>query len=138
MSDYVEVFSKSAADSQAVKWSSDGSGDYELATADHIDFERGTKIVLHLRNNCTQFCKEAEVEKVVKKYSIFNKYPISLNGRNLSNLTAIWYRDKKEVTTDEYQNFWEQFADTKIPYKYKLHYSTDVPLAIKALIYIPS
>lgn len=61
-----------------------------------------------------------------------------LNNVNLSNLTAIWYREKREVTSDEYQVFWEQFADTKIPYKYKLHYSTDVPLAIKALLYIPS
>ena len=57
---------------------------------------------------------------------------------NLSNLTAIWYRDKKEVTADEYQMFWEQMADTKVPYKYKLHYSTDVPLAIKALLYVPT
>jgi len=34
--------------------------------------------------------------------------------------------------------FYENLADTKIPYKYKLHYSTDVPLAIKAIFYIPS
>jgi HSP90 family molecular chaperone len=42
------------------------------------------------------------------------------------------------VTTDEYERFYEQIANTKVPYKYSLHYSTDVPLAIKALIYIPS
>lgn len=138
VADYVEVFSKNDASEKAVKWSSDGSGEFELATVDNVGFERGTKIVMHLRNTCTQFCKAKEVEKVIKKYSIFNKYPILLNNQNLSNLTAIWYRDKREVTPDEYQVFWEQFADTKIPYKYKLHYSTDVPLAIKALLYIPS
>lgn len=93
---------------------------------------------MHLRSNCLEFCKEKDVEKIIKKYSIFNKYPIVLNGMNLSNLTAIWYRDKKEVTADEYQMFWEQMADTKVPYKYKLHYSTDVPLAIKALLYVPT
>jgi TNF receptor-associated protein 1 len=42
------------------------------------------------------------------------------------------------VTEDEYERFYEQLANTKIPYKYKLHYSTDVPLAIKALLYVPS
>ena len=63
---------------------------------------------MHLRSNCLEFCKEKDVEKIIKKYSIFNKYPIVLNGMNLSNLTAIWYRDKKEVTADEYQMFWEQ------------------------------
>jgi len=61
-----------------------------------------------------------------------------LNGQVLNNLQAIWYRDKREVTSDEYERFFEQLANTKIPYKYLLHYSTDVPLAIKALIYIPA
>ena len=42
------------------------------------------------------------------------------------------------MTVDEYERFYEQIANTKIPHKYQLHYSTDVPLAIKALLYIPS
>jgi len=42
------------------------------------------------------------------------------------------------VTTDEYEKFFESIANTKVPYKYLLHYSTDVPLAIKALLYFPS
>jgi HSP90 family molecular chaperone len=42
------------------------------------------------------------------------------------------------VTTDEYERFFETHANTKVSYKYMLHYSTDVPLSIKALLYIPS
>jgi len=53
-------------------------------------------------------------------------------------LKAIWYKEKREVTEDEYERFYEQVANTKIPYKFKLHYSTDIPLAIKALLYVPS
>lgn len=53
-------------------------------------------------------------------------------------MQAIWYKEKREVTEDEYERFYEQIANTKIPYKYKLHYTTDVPLAIKALLYVPS
>ena len=56
----------------------------------------------------------------------------------MNNLQAIWYKDKREVTQDEYEMFYENLANTKIPYKYRLHYSTDVPLAIKALFYIPN
>ena len=37
-----------------------------------------------------------------------------------------------------YERFYEQLADTKIPYKYKLHYSTEVPLEIRAIFYIPA
>ena len=42
------------------------------------------------------------------------------------------------MTEDEYERFYEKLANTKIPYKFKLHYSSDVPLAIKALLYVPS
>ena len=42
------------------------------------------------------------------------------------------------MTDDEYERFYEEIANTKIPFKYKLHYSTDIPLAIKALLYVPS
>jgi len=69
---------------------------------------------------------------------MFITYPIKLNGQLLNNLQAIWQRDKREVTEDQYQQFFEHLANTKIPYKYRLHYSTDVPLQIKAIFYIPS
>jgi len=137
VSNHVEVYSKSEGH-DGVRWISDGSGDYEISNIDNLDFERGTKIVLRLNNDCLQFSKESEIEKIIKKYSIFNKYPIRLNNSLLSNLQAIWYKEKREVSEDEYEMFYEQLANTKIPYKYKLHYSTDVPLAIKALFYIPS
>ena len=42
------------------------------------------------------------------------------------------------MTEDEYERFFEYIGNTKVPYKFKLHYSTDVPLAIKALFYVPS
>ena len=56
----------------------------------------------------------------------------------MNTLGAIWYREKREVTVDEYERFFESVAHTKIPYKYMIHYSTDVPLAIKAVMYVPS
>jgi len=53
-------------------------------------------------------------------------------------MQAGWYRDKREVSDDEYEKFYESIAKTKIPYKYRLHYSTDVPLAIKSVLFFPS
>jgi HSP90 family molecular chaperone len=41
------------------------------------------------------------------------------------------------VTEDEYERFFEHLANTKVPYKTKLHYSTDVPLSIKGIFYVP-
>lgn len=65
---------------------SDGEGDYELSTVENLDFERGTKIVLRLNKDCSEFSRPNEIEKIVKKYSVFNKYPIALNGNVLNNL----------------------------------------------------
>lgn len=136
VADSVEVFSK--RNDQGVRWASDGSGEFEVSTVDNLDFTRGTKIVLKLKPESREFAREQEVEKILRKYSLFITYPIKLNGQLINNLQAIWYRDKREVTEDEYERFFEHLANTKIPYKFKLHYSTDVPLTIKALFYIPS
>ena len=136
VSNHVEVYSKQE-NQPGVRWVSDGSGEYEISTIDNLDFERGTKIVLRLNPNATEFCRESEVEKIIRKYSVYNKYPIKLNSNLVNNLQAIWYRDKKEVTQEEYEMFYENHANTKIPFKYKLHYSADVPLAIKAVFFVP-
>lgn len=137
VSDHVEVFTKKE-DGQGVRWVSDGCGSYEVADAENLDFERGTRIVLKLLPESREFSTDGLVEKTVKKFSQFISYPIKLNGQVINSLGALWYREKREVTIDEYERFFENLANTKIPYKYMLHYSTDVPLAIKALLYIPT
>lgn len=137
VADSVEVFSQ-AAGAEGVRWASDGSGQYEVSTVANLDFPRGTKIVLKLKAESREFAREQEVEKILKKYSLFITYPIKVNGQLVNNLQAVWYRDKRDVTEDEYERFFEHLANTKVPYKFKLHYSTDVPLTIKALFYVPS
>jgi TNF receptor-associated protein 1 len=137
VADSVEVISKSDSGS-TVRWTSDGSGDFEVSEIDGSDIERGTRLTLYLKPECKEFCKPSEVNKILKKYSLFISYPIKLNGEVINSLQAIWYRDRREVTEDEYDKFFESIANTKIPFKYNLHYSTDVPLSIKALLFIPS
>lgn len=85
VSNHVEVYSK-AAGSDGVRWVSDGEGDYEISTVHNLDFERGTKIVLRLNKDSSEFSRASDVEKIIRKYSIFNKYPINLNGDLLNNL----------------------------------------------------
>jgi TNF receptor-associated protein 1 len=119
-----------------VRWVSEGMGDFEVGNMDGL--ERGTKIVLRLRKDCIKFSREQEVEKVIKKYSIFNKFPICINGHELSDMQAIWYKGPREVTEEEHARFYERLVDTKIPHKYRLHYSTEVPLAIRSIFYVGS
>lgn len=94
--------------------------------------------MLKLLPESREFSQENLVEKIIKKFSQFIAYPIKLNGQTLNSLGAIWYREKREVTADEYERFYETLSNTKVPFKYMLHYSTDVPLAIKSVLYVPS
>lgn len=137
VADSVEVLSKSDS-GKAVRWVSDGSGDYEISEVEGEDIPRGTRVTLFLKPDCKIFSKPSEVEKVLKKHSLFISYPIKLNGEVINSLQALWYRDKREVGDEEYDKFYENLANTKIPFKFMLHYSTDVPLSIKALLFIPS
>lgn len=138
VSDNVEVYSKAAGADIGTRWVSDGCGTYEVSDVTNLDFERGTRITMKLLPESREFSQDPVVEKIIKKFSQFISYPIKLNGAIVNSLGAIWTREKREVTADEYERFFEQIANTKIPYKYMLHYSTDVPLSIKSILYIPS
>jgi TNF receptor-associated protein 1 len=136
--DTVEVISKPQESAKAYHWVSDGNGEFQISDVENVDFKRGTKVIIHLKSECRDFCRPTELQKIIKKYSNFISYTIKLNGEVINNLQAIWYREKKDVTADEYQKFYELLANTKMNYKYLLHFSSDVPLDIKALLYIPS
>lgn len=138
VSDHVEVYSKSSKSEKGTRWVSDGCGTYEVSDVDNLDFARGTRITLKLLPESREFSQDPVIEKIIKKFSQFIAYPIKLNGAQINSLGAIWSREKREVTIDEYERFYEQLASTKIPYKYMLHYSTDVPISIKSILYVPS
>ena len=133
----VEVISKKSGEDGHV-WVSDGSGQFNISKASNINFDRGTKIIIHLNPDCTQFCRKLDVEQIIKKYSNFISHPIFLNGEKINITTPIWTRDKSSVDESEYRALWELVSKTKMQYKYKLHYSTDVPIQIKSVLYIPS
>jgi TNF receptor-associated protein 1 len=136
--DTVEVTSKPQDSTKAYHWVSDGNGEFQISDVENCDFKRGTKVVIHLKSECRDFCRPTEIQKIIKKYSNFISYTIKLNGETTNNIQAIWYREKKDVTADEYQKFFEMIANTKMNYKYLMHFSSDVPLDIKALLYIPT
>lgn len=81
VADSVEVLSKSPNEGEkGVRWVSDGSGLFEVSNVNNIGFNKGTKITLRLKNECREFAREGEIEKILRKYSLFITYPIRLNG----------------------------------------------------------
>ncbi len=135
--DTVEVFSKRENDEKAHCWISDGSGTYEIAEAENFHLSRGTRIVIHLKPEFSDFSKDADIKKIIDKYSNFINHPIYLNHERVKVITAIWAYSKSELKEKQYKEFFEYISKSKQAYKYKLHYHVEVPLSIKSVLFVP-
>lgn len=136
VADRVEVYSQSAEPgSVGNKWSSDGSGVFEIAEASGV--RTGTKIVLYLKDDCKEFASEDRVKGVVSKYSNFVSFPVFLNGRRLNTLQALWTMDPKEISEWQHEEFYRYVAQAYDKPRYTLHYRTDAPLNIRSIFYVP-
>ena len=136
VADKVELTTRSwCPESQAWSWNSSGSGKYELAPASKE--ERGTKIVLHLKEEAKEFCNEYRLKSIVSKYSNYVPHPIQLKGETINKVTAIWTQSKEEVSQKDYEEFYKQISYDHQPALKHLHLSIDAPIQYYALLYIP-
>ena len=159
ISDKVEVESK-AYNNDAYKWISTGEDGYEIekSTKDEI----GTTITLFFKEdtediNYSEYLEEYKIRTIIKKYSDYIKYPIVMKVENrvlkegsdneyetvfedatLNSMIPIWKKDKKDITEDEYNNFYsEKFYDYEKPMKV-IHTSVEGLCSYNAILYIPS
>ncbi|NWR90624.1 TRAP1 protein, partial [Furnarius figulus] len=136
VADKVEVFSQSAEPgSPGYHWSSDGSGMFEIAEASGV--RTGTKIIIHLKEDCKEFANEDRVKEVVTKYSNFISFPLYLNGRRINTLQALWMLDPKDISEWQHEEFYRFIAQAYDKPRYILHYKTDAPLNIRSIFYVP-
>ena len=136
VADSVEVYTRSwQKKGKGYCWKSDGGGAYEI---DEIDGQRrGTKIVIKLKEDFTDYAKEDRVKDIVKKYSAFVQFPVSVNGEKVNTVDAIWLKSKSEVTEEEYEEFYKfQGNDYEGPLM-RMHFSADAPLEINSLLFVP-
>ncbi|KAJ8914590.1 hypothetical protein NQ315_017295 [Exocentrus adspersus] len=135
VADKVEVYSRAVGEKQGYKWTSDGTGTYEIQPAEGVQF--GTKIVLHLKMDCREFADEDTIKNVINKYSNFVGSPLYLNGKKANIVQPLWLADPKSVTVQQHNDFYRFISGSYDVPRYTLHYKTDVPLSIRALLYFP-
>ena len=132
----VRVLSRSYRKSEeGHEWSSDGSGSYSIAPAPGI--RRGTKIIVELKDDATEFCKEETIKRIITQYSNFVPFPIKIKGETVNTVQAIWTRSKNEIKDEEYTEFYKFVGNAFDEPHYRLHFSADAPLAINALLFVP-
>jgi molecular chaperone HtpG len=145
VADKVTVVSRMAGRPEdGVQWESDGQG--EFSVTDVVKPTRGTDVILHLREDSREFLESYRLRSLVKKYSDFVEHPVVIDVEKEDKTTteevlnarkAIWLRNKSQITTEEYNEFYKHLShDFEDPLK-TIHYSAEGAIEFKALLYIP-
>jgi len=133
---HIDVYSRSATkDSVGYKWTSDGTGSFEIQECD--DVAVGTKIVIHLKPESREYCDEERISNVIKKYSNFVGSPVFLNGKQMNLVQPLWLLDPKEVNADQHTEFYRYISNSFDIPRFRLHYKTDVPFSLRTILYFP-
>ncbi|MFQ5763849.1 MAG: molecular chaperone HtpG [Rhodospirillales bacterium] len=136
----VEVLSRRAGADEAWLWSSDGKGEYAIDAAERP--ARGTDVIVHLDKKEKEFLEPARIETIVKCYSDHIGIPIVLKDgdgeRTLNTASALWTRDKKEITEDQYKEFYHHVGHGFDEPWMTLHNRVEGVLAYTNLLFIPS
>lgn len=135
--DKVEVTTRSwQPDATPVKWVSDGQEGYTLEDAAG-DTPRGTSILVHLKEDAANFAKAEHVRYILSKYSNFIGFPIDFNGEHLNTVQAIWMKNKKDVTPEEYNAFYQFIGHTESEPLTYMHFSADAPIVLNSVLFVP-
>lgn len=134
----VEIISKSyKEDAPAVHWKSDGLGSYQIEELEETK-KRGTKIIIHLKEEEKEFSEKYRIESTIKKHSNFINFPIKVDNEQINKVSAIWREPKTSVTKEQYNEFYKFLTyDNEEPLDI-IHRSVDAPIQFNTLLFIPS
>ena len=143
VADLVEVVTRKAGTAAAFKWASDGRGQFTIEAADRD--VRGTDVIVHLKKDEKEYLEPARIEHIVRTYSDHIGIPIILAGdgkdaaeRTLNTASAIWTRDKKDVTDEQYTEFYHHAAHAFDDPWMTLHNRVEGVVSYTNLLFIPS
>lgn len=152
VADQVDVYSRRAGlpASEGVHWSSRGEGEFEVATIEKA--ERGTRIVLQLKDDEKDFADGWKLRGIVRKYSDHIALPIELpkehygedkdkpetaEWETVNRASALWTRPRTEIKDEEYQELYKHIAhDHENPVAWS-HNKVEGKLEYTSLLYVP-
>ncbi|GAV13727.1 molecular chaperone HtpG [Paenibacillus sp. chi10] len=159
VADVVTVISKAFGSDEAFKWESKGVDGYTIEPSEKD--VPGTVITLKIKPNTEddqydEYLDEYRLKSIVKKYSDFIRYPIKMDvtkhrpkedddkefeayqeEETVNSMVPIWRKNKNELTTEDYENFYsEKRYGFDKPLKH-IHISADGAVVYNAILYIP-
>ncbi len=139
VADKVRVVTRSAnPDEQAWVWESNGSDNYTLEPAERET--RGTDVIITLKDDAKDFLQTWTLNDIVRRHSDYIAFPIYVGESEeaVNKQTAIWRQDPKEVTDEQYNDFYKMLTlDFEDPLL-RIYMRADVPFQFYALLYLPA
>ncbi len=141
---------------EGVRWSSAGTGDFEVETMERA--ERGTSVILHLKDDASEYLNTWKLKSIISKYSDHISLPILMRkeewkeGENdqpgemvttdewetVNQAAALWTRAKKDITQEQYDEFYKQISyDSQAPLA-STHNRVEGSTEYTQLLYIPA
>ncbi len=140
------------ASEHGIRWESGGEGDYTLETVEKTD--RGTDVILHLREGEDDLLNGWRIRSIIRKYSDHISLPIVIKkeewskekneniitdeDETINQASALWARPKSEITLDQYEEFYKHVAHDHEPPLAHVHTKVEGKHEYTQLLYIPS
>ncbi len=139
VADSITVVSHSFhSETSSARWISDGGETYHIETAEKED--RGTEIIIQLKEDAAEFTQEFRLREIIKKHSNYIPFPIYLGEKNeqVNQQSALWRQQPRQVEEKNYQDFYQQLTlDTEEPLA-KVHLAVDAPVQMYAILFVPA
>jgi len=145
VADEVEVFTRKAglAAADGVRWASKADGEFTVETIERA--ERGTSVVLHLKDEAKEFLDAFRLRALVRRYSDHIAFPVqmlkegaaSLDYEAVNQAKALWTRPRSEVGDEEYREFYQHVAHDFEPPLAWSHNKVEGRREYTSLLYVP-
>ncbi len=147
----VEIITKSWKEgSKAVKWSCDGSPEYDIEECDKAD--RGTDIVMYIDDECKDFLDDIKISDLLNKYCKFLPVPVAFGKKKdwkdgkqveteednvINDSTPLWTKKPSELKDEDYKTFYRKLYPMADEPLFWIHLNVDYPFNLTGILYFP-
>lgn len=162
VADKVEIITKSYKEnSKLVKWTCDGSPEYEIETIDDSEWrkdsankDRGSDIVLHISEDCKEFLEEYKIKELLNKYCKFMAVPIIMGKKQewdkdakamkdtdedyvINSTEPLWIKQPSGLKDEDYKEFYKSLYPMSDEPLFWIHLNVDFPFHLTGILYFP-
>ena len=136
VAEQVELVTRSARpDSEAVRWSCDGSPNFSLSSAERD--QPGTDVILHLMEEELEYIEPARIRTLINTYCDFMAVPVQLEGETVNKMDAPWRKSARELTDKDYIDLYNYLYPFQGDPLLWVHLNTDYPYNLQGILFFP-